>query len=64
MVQKYQNESAPIFYYGKSPKTNRKHIKNILFTSPDPRLHYKNDTVFISGPQKITEHSTGVSGLA
>ena len=27
MVQKYQNESAPIFYYGKSPKTNRKHLK-------------------------------------
>ena len=22
MVQKYQNEIAPIFYYGKSPKTN------------------------------------------
>ena len=27
MVQKYQNESAPIFYYGKSPKTNIKHLK-------------------------------------
>ena len=27
MVQKYQNESAPIFYYGKSPKINRKHLK-------------------------------------
>ena len=27
MVQEYQNESAPIFYYGKSPKTNRKHLK-------------------------------------
>ena len=27
MVQKYQNESAPIFYYGKSPKTSRKHLK-------------------------------------
>ena len=26
MVQKYQNESAPIFYYGKSPKTSRKHL--------------------------------------
>ena len=25
-VQKYQNESAPIFYYGKSPKTSRKHL--------------------------------------
>ena len=27
MVQKYQNESASIFYNGKSPKTNRKHLK-------------------------------------
>ena len=27
MVQKYQNESAPIFYYGKSLKTRRKHLK-------------------------------------
>ena len=27
MVQKYKNESAPIFYYVKSPKTNRKHQK-------------------------------------
>ena len=27
MIQKYQNESVPIFYYGKSPKTNRKHLK-------------------------------------
>ena len=27
MVQKYQNESPPIFYNGKSPKTNRKYLK-------------------------------------
>ena len=27
MVQKYQNEIAPIFYYGKSPKTNEKDLK-------------------------------------
>ena len=27
IVQEYQNESPPIFYYGKSPKTNRKHLK-------------------------------------
>ena len=27
MVQKYQNKSASIFYYGKSPKTSRKHLK-------------------------------------
>ena len=27
MVQKYQNEIAPIFYYGKSSKTNEKDLK-------------------------------------
>ena len=27
MVQKYQNEIAPIFYYGKSPKTDEKDLK-------------------------------------
>ena len=27
MVQKYQNEIAPIFYYGISTKTNRKYLK-------------------------------------
>ena len=27
MVQKYQNENAPMFNYAKSPKTNRKHQK-------------------------------------
>ena len=27
MVQKYQNEIAPIFYYGKSPKANEKDLK-------------------------------------
>ena len=27
MVQKNQNEISPIFYYGKSPKTNEKDLK-------------------------------------
>ena len=27
MVQKYQNETAPIFYYGISTKTNEKDLK-------------------------------------
>ena len=27
MVQKYQNEIAPIFYYGISAKTNEKDLK-------------------------------------
>ena len=43
MVQKYQNEIPPIFYYGISTKTSEKDLK---FTSPDPRSHYKNNTVF------------------
>ena len=45
MVPKYQNESAPIFYCGKGAKTKRKHLKSKKYLGPDPRLHYKNDTV-------------------
>ena len=32
MVQKYQNEIAPIFYYGKSPKTNEKDLKYLTYS--------------------------------
>ena len=35
MVQKYQNEIAPIFYYGKSPKTNEKDLKIPNLRPPD-----------------------------
>ena len=35
MVQKYQNEIAPIFYYGKSPKTNEKDLKIPNIWPPD-----------------------------
>ena len=35
MVQKYQNEIAPIFYYGKSPKTNEKDPKIPFLQPPD-----------------------------
>ena len=35
MVQKYQNEIAPIFYYGKSPKTNEKDLKIPNLLPPD-----------------------------
>ena len=35
MVQKYQNEIAPIFYYGKSPKTNEKDLKIPNLQPPD-----------------------------
>jgi len=35
MVQKYQNEIAPIFYYGKSPKTNEKDLKIPYLQPPD-----------------------------
>ena len=45
MVQKYQNESAPIFYYGKSPKTNRKHLKIPYLQALTLGHVKKNDTV-------------------
>ena len=35
MVQKYQNEIAPIFYYGKSPKANEKDLKIPYLQPPD-----------------------------
>ena len=35
MVQKYQNEISPIFYYGKSPKTNEKDLKIPNLRPPD-----------------------------
>ena len=35
MVQKYQNEISPIFYYGKSPKTNEKDLKIPNLLPPD-----------------------------
>ena len=35
MVQKYQNEISPIFYYGKGPKTNEKDLKIPNLRPPD-----------------------------
>ena len=35
MVQKYQNEIAPIFYYGKKLKTSGKLLKIPLLQPPD-----------------------------
>ena len=35
MVQKYQNEIAPIFYYGISTKTNEKDLKIPNLQPPD-----------------------------
>ena len=35
MVQNYQNEIAPIFNYGKSPKTNEKDLKIPYIQPPD-----------------------------
>ena len=35
MVLKYQNEIAPIFYSGKSPKTNEKDLKIHHLQPPD-----------------------------
>ena len=39
MVQKYQNEISPTFYYGISTKTSEKDLKIPNFS------HYKNNTV-------------------
>ena len=35
MVQKYQNEIAPIFYYGISTKTNEKDLKIPILQPPE-----------------------------
>ena len=35
MVQKYQNEISPIFYYGMSQKTNEKDLKIPILQPPD-----------------------------
>ena len=32
MVQNYQNEIAPIFYYGISTKTNEKYLKSLIYS--------------------------------
>ena len=40
MVQKYQNEISPIFYYGKSPKTNEKDLKIPILQPPDWKHPY------------------------
>ena len=40
MVQKYQNEIAPTFYYGISTKTNEKDIKIPKLQPPDWKSSY------------------------
>ena len=40
MVQKYQNEIAPIFYYGIKTKTNEKHVKILTLQPPDWKHPY------------------------
>ena len=40
MVQKYQNEIAPILYYGISTKTNEKDLKIPDFQAPDWKSPY------------------------
>ena len=40
MVWKYQNEIAPIFYYGISTKTNEKDLKIPNLQPPDWKSHY------------------------
>ena len=40
MVQKYQNEIAPIFYYGISTKTNEKYLEISNLQPPDWKSPY------------------------
>ena len=40
MVQKYQNEIAPIFYYGISTKPNEKDLKIHILQPPDWKHPY------------------------
>ena len=40
MVQKYQNEIAPIFYYGISAKTNEKDLKIPILQPPNWKHPY------------------------
>ena len=40
MVQNYQNEIAPIFYYGISTKTNEKYLKIPNLQPPDWKSPY------------------------
>ena len=40
MVQKYQNEIAPIFYYGINTKTNEKDLKIPISQPPDWKHPY------------------------
>ena len=47
MVQKYQNEIAPIFYYGISTKTNEKDLKNPNLQPPDWNQPYWMTLYFI-----------------
>ena len=42
MVQKYQNEIAPIFYYGISTKTNAKDLEIPNLQYPDWKHPYWN----------------------
>ena len=63
MVQKYQNESAPIFYYVKSPKTSRKHL-NIPYLQALTLGHiikmtlylYAIVSCFVSAPTLLRTH--------
>ena len=60
MVQKYQNEIAPIFYYGKSPKTNEKNPKIPFLQPPDWGQPYWM-TRYLHVPMLITSSMLHVS---
>ena len=60
MVWKYQNEIAPIFYYGISTKTNEKDIKIPKLQPPDWKSPYWMSLYISGGITKATWFSAEV----
>ena len=56
MVQKYQNEIAPILYYGISTKTNEKDLKIPNLQPPDWKSPYWMTLYIRSGPSQLAVH--------
>ena len=54
MVQKYQNEIAPIFYYGISIKTNEKDLRIPNLQPPDWKSPYWM-TLYITPKSSVNE---------
>ena len=55
MVQKYQNEISPIFYYGISTKSNEKDLKIPILQPSDWKIPYWM-TLYIVNKLKLIEY--------